>query len=75
MPVLNQFPLQAEQTSSVAVSSYDYEASVNGQVLSSNYFDANISRGMEPNSIVPPPNKEGQVVSSKKELITILSNI
>ncbi|CAA2999451.1 Hypothetical predicted protein [Olea europaea subsp. europaea] len=67
MPVLNQFPLQAEQTSSVAVSSYDYEASVNGQVLSSNYFDANISRGMEPNSIVPPPNKEGQAFESVDE--------
>ncbi|XP_022878465.1 uncharacterized protein LOC111396290 isoform X3 [Olea europaea var. sylvestris] len=67
MPIHQQFPLQAEQTSSGAASSYDYEVSVNGQVLSSNYFDANISRGIEPNSMVPPPNKEGQVLESVDE--------
>ncbi|CAI9775107.1 unnamed protein product [Fraxinus pennsylvanica] len=76
MPIHNQFPLQAEQISSVAVSSYDYEASVNGKALSSNYFDANISRGIEPNSMVPPPNKEGQnfIASFLCDVRLVLSN-
>ncbi|KAL2558812.1 hypothetical protein Fot_03551 [Forsythia ovata] len=65
IPIHNQFPLQAEQTSSGAVSNYDYEASVNGQVLSANYFDPNISR--EINSVAPPQNEEGQALESVDE--------
>lgn len=42
-------------------SNYDYESSVNGRVLHSDYMNVNISQGMEPHSMVSSSNVEGQV--------------
>ncbi|KAL2457728.1 DNA-MISMATCH-REPAIR-2 domain-containing protein [Abeliophyllum distichum] len=64
MPTHNQHPLQTEPNFSRENSNYDYEVSVNGQVLHSNYLDVNISRGMEPDSVVSSSNEEGQVFQS-----------
>ncbi|KAL2527526.1 hypothetical protein Adt_12580 [Abeliophyllum distichum] len=56
--------LQTEQNLLSIDANYVYEASMNGQVLHANYLDANISQGMEPVSVAPSPNEEGQVLES-----------
>lgn len=40
---------------------YDFESSVNGQVIHPDYLNANISQGVEAHSVVPPSNVDGQV--------------
>lgn len=55
--------LQREQNSFRVDVKYDYEASMNGQVLIGNYLDAHSNQGMETVSVVPSLNEEGQVVN------------
>ncbi|XP_022844525.1 uncharacterized protein LOC111367728 isoform X2 [Olea europaea var. sylvestris] len=56
--------LQREQNSFRVDVKYDYEASMNGQVLIGNYLDAHSNQGMETVSVVPSLNEEGQVLES-----------
>lgn len=64
MPTRGQYPpQQTESTMLKSDSSYDYDSSVNGQVLHSDYVNGNISQGMEPHSAVSSSNIEGQVVA------------
>ncbi|KAK4431275.1 hypothetical protein Salat_0889600 [Sesamum alatum] len=57
----NQYPEQTEENLLRADSHGDYEATVNGQVIRSNYLDNKISEGLDADSVVPSPNGEGQV--------------
>ncbi|KAL3524450.1 hypothetical protein ACH5RR_017284 [Cinchona calisaya] len=57
-------PLKPEATMLRPESAYDYESSVNGQVLHPDYVNANISEGMEPHSAVSSSNVEGQALES-----------
>ncbi|KAL3521702.1 hypothetical protein ACH5RR_019851 [Cinchona calisaya] len=57
-------PLQTEPAILRLNSNYDYESSVNGQVLHSDYMNVNISQGMEPHSVVSSSNVEGQALES-----------
>ncbi|CAI9772032.1 unnamed protein product [Fraxinus pennsylvanica] len=63
MPSQEQY-LQTEQNSFRVDVKNNYEASMNGQVLIGNNLEANSNQGMEPVSVVPSPNEEGQVLES-----------
>ncbi|XP_071934082.1 uncharacterized protein [Coffea arabica] len=60
----DQHSLQTEPNMLRSDSNYNYESSVNGQVLHSGYMNVNISQGMEPHSVVSSSNVEGQPVES-----------
>lgn len=60
----NQSPLQTDSTLLRSNSSYQYEASVNGNAIHSDYLDANISQEIEPKDSVAHSSEGGQQVSS-----------
>ena len=63
MPNHEQYPSHNDQSSLRSETNYNYEASVNGQALHSDFLDANISQGHEAHSVVPSsPNEEEQVI-------------
>ncbi|PIN22929.1 hypothetical protein CDL12_04366 [Handroanthus impetiginosus] len=64
VPTHNQYPEQTEENLMGKDSNYDYEASVNGQVLHGNYSDTNVSPGLAADSVVPSPNGGEQVQDS-----------
>ncbi|KAI3457950.1 hypothetical protein Pfo_014613 [Paulownia fortunei] len=67
VPTHNQYPEQTEENLLRTDSHYDYEASVNGQVVCANYLDTKVSPGLDADSVVPSPNGEGQVHDSIDE--------
>lgn len=58
----NQSPLQTDSTLLRSNSSYQYEASVNGNAIHSDYLDANISQEIEPKDSVAHSSEGGQQV-------------
>lgn len=62
-------PSQTEQNLLRSDTSYDYEVSVNGQTLRSDYLDVHISQGLDARSVVPSSNEEGQVCSSRRATV------
>ncbi|KAL0400543.1 UNVERIFIED_CONTAM: hypothetical protein Slati_4084200 [Sesamum latifolium] len=67
LPTHNQYPEQTEENLLRADSLGDYEATVNGQVIRSNYLDNKVSAGLDADSVVPSQNGEGQVHVSVDE--------
>ncbi|XP_011075909.1 uncharacterized protein LOC105160290 isoform X2 [Sesamum indicum] len=67
LPAHNQYPEQTEENLLRAESHGEYEATVNGQVVRSNYLDDKVSAGLDADSVVPSQNGEGQVHVSVDE--------
>ncbi|KAK3042077.1 hypothetical protein RJ639_001779 [Escallonia herrerae] len=66
MPIQN--PSQTEQSLLRSDTNYDYEASMNGQA----YLDVHISQGLEPHTLIPSSNEEGQVLESVDKSYTVV---
>ncbi|KAL0304471.1 UNVERIFIED_CONTAM: hypothetical protein Sradi_6315200 [Sesamum radiatum] len=67
LPTHNQYPEQTEENLLRADSHGDYEATVNGQVIRSNYLDNKVSAGLDADTVVPSQNGEEQVHVSVDE--------
>lgn len=66
MPAQEQYPSsQNEQNLLRAENSHDYKVPVNGKPSQTEYIDAQISQGLEPNAVVPTLNEGAQVCNSK----------
>ncbi|KAJ9546228.1 hypothetical protein OSB04_025935 [Centaurea solstitialis] len=62
MPNHEQYPSHNDQNPMRPETNYNYEASVNGQALRSDFLDANISQGLEAHSVVPSSSNEEEQV-------------
>lgn len=56
--------LQSEPALLRPETNYDFESSVNGQVIHPDYLNVNISQGVEAHSVVPSSNVDGQDIDS-----------
>ena len=62
MPTQNHYPpSQTDQTLLRSDTNYDYEVSLNGQSIRSEYLDIHVSQGVETEAVIPPAADEGQV--------------
>ncbi|CAK9158229.1 unnamed protein product [Ilex paraguariensis] len=65
MPPYNQYlSSQTEQNLLRSDTNYEYEVPVNGEALRPDYMNSPISQGLEPDSVVPSSNGEGQAIGS-----------
>ncbi|GFZ06358.1 hypothetical protein Acr_18g0005530 [Actinidia rufa] len=62
VPTQNHYPpSQTDQTLLRSDTNYDYEVSVNGQFIRSEYLDIHVSQGVETEDVIPPAADGGQV--------------
>ncbi|KAL7230094.1 hypothetical protein ACSBR2_008599 [Camellia fascicularis] len=63
VPTHNQYPpSQTDQNLLGSDTNFDYEVSVNGKAIHSDYLDVRVSQEMEPDAVIPSSAEEGQVL-------------
>ncbi|PSS04491.1 Unconventional myosin-XVIIIa like [Actinidia chinensis var. chinensis] len=68
VPTQNHYPpSQTDQTLLRSDTNYDYEVSLNGQSIRSEYLDIHVSQGVETEAVIPPAADGGQVFEQVDE--------